>query len=147
MGGDDDLLMEYFGALDFSEIEDCEKAAEFLFYSIAANHGSPVADHIFSRLHLSKTDVKEAKNVQLLVMYLHSGLDSPEFARDVVALNKQLPAWYREGPLGSTDSTAMVRQVNRLITKMNRNPGFMEMVREVGGFGPGPLLRRDKSKS
>jgi hypothetical protein len=131
---------------DPSDLADCERAAEYLWSAIAADHGDVTADRIFSCYALSKSAVKMSKNIDLLIMYLESQLPPPEFARKLAATNKRLPVEERVGPSGSTNPTTIVRQINRQITKMNKDHQLRVSVMERAGSHPN-LPGRDKSKS
>jgi hypothetical protein len=122
---------------DLNHIETCQVVARILYTHIASLHGAAIANEIWAKAQLSKTNAKEQKNLRLLVAAESAS------ASELAERNRTLPREERYGPSGTTDPATMATQINRLRKRYSGSKVLAEY-KAITGLRPWALREAKK---
>jgi hypothetical protein len=108
------------------DTEDCGRALVGIMAAMCASIGPALACSLFSHVLGSGRKQQEMKNIELLQVYVGSGLNVKKFAAWAAKKNESRIPLARLGPTGSTDPQTLEKQIRRL----KNDPKYRECIKE-----------------
>ena len=122
---------------DVKNLGECNIVASDLYEMIEREHGSVIAQRIFSQATPTKRRLAFNKNVALMVIYRQNKqLGVEGVATKLAKENEALGPDRRHGPTGTTSPATMAKQIRRQLKRMRSGEYFEAVVEAIESGRP-----------